>query len=59
MKKKIKRIVLIGKDGSHWSFEDLTGLPHPKNQDEKMLKVMAQAALETDESLDRYEIVEA
>ena len=56
---KRKRIVLIGKDGSRWSFSDLTGLPHPKTNSLKMLGVMAQAAVDCDEALDRYEIIGA
>lgn len=56
MKKKI--IVLIGKDGSRWSFKDLTGLRNPKTNNTKSLNVLAQAALETDNNLDRFEIIE-
>ena len=56
MKKKI--IVLIGKDGTRWSFEDLTGLKNPKTNDVKALRILAQAALETDSNLERFEIIE-
>jgi len=55
---KKKMIIFIGKDGSRWPFEQLTGLPHPNTNDDKMLKIMAQAAIETDPTIERYVIVE-
>ena len=51
-------IVFIGKDESRWHFEQLTGFNHPKTNDLEMLRKFAQAALDTDDSLKRYEIVE-
>jgi len=54
---KRKLIVFIGRDDSRWHFEQLTGFEHPRTNNLKTLRKFAQAALDTDKSLARYEIV--
>lgn len=55
MKKNM--IVFIGKDGSRWPFQQLTGLPHPNTNSVRKLRKYAQAALRVDHALARYAIV--
>jgi hypothetical protein len=54
----MKRIVFKGKDGSTWEFTELTTLPHPRTNDDKTLRVYAEAALATDDRLATYEIID-
>lgn len=56
MKKK-NMIMFIGKDGSRWHFQQLTGIPHPKTNDMPTLRKFAAAALKVDKSIERYEII--
>ena len=54
----MKRIMFIGRDESVWEFEKLTGLSHPKTNDESILQIYAQAALDQDNRLARFQIIE-
>ncbi len=57
-KKMVKRIMFTLGDESEVHFPDLTGFPNPVTTDEKELRVMASAAMDTDNRIVSFRIVD-